>query len=221
MYVEREREREHIVYIRVYIYLYIYTHISEHLNRIANQVPIVHCPVALVSFACTHIYTYIYIYICIQCACIYIYTSIYFLVYAYINIIGHYCYNSSSIPHLFLWKGCIYRLGIHLDRMMASARGARLKLPFGESEETKQPINKLRIRCTCVCDFYVHDIVYLVFLSLPASLSASVCVSLSLSLSLFFMSSLPLSFPLSIHIYTHQHITQLVTCSYTYHIESM
>lgn len=43
---------------------------------------------------------------------------------------GHAVFDTATLS-----KGCIYRLGIHLDRLFASARAARLKLPFGESED--------------------------------------------------------------------------------------
>jgi len=58
---------------------------------------------------------------------------------------GHAIFDTATLS-----KGCIYRLDIHLDRLFASARDARLKLPFGESEE----INRKRItdivRRTCI-----------------------------------------------------------------------
>jgi len=43
---------------------------------------------------------------------------------------GHAVFDTCTLAN-----GCVYRLGIHLDRLFKSAKLARLKLPFGESEE--------------------------------------------------------------------------------------
>jgi len=43
---------------------------------------------------------------------------------------GHAVFDTASLS-----KGRIYRLGVHLDRLFASARDARLELPFGKSED--------------------------------------------------------------------------------------
>jgi len=58
---------------------------------------------------------------------------------------GHAIFDTAT-----LCKGCIYRLDIHLDRLFASARDSRLKLPFGESEEVnRQRITDIICR-TCI-----------------------------------------------------------------------
>ena len=44
---------------------------------------------------------------------------------------GH-AWNDSGLCNLL----CCERLGIHLDRLFKSAKLAKLKLPFGDSEET-------------------------------------------------------------------------------------
>eukprot|EP00435_Cladocopium_sp_Y103_P012132 s701_g3.t1 len=43
---------------------------------------------------------------------------------------GHAVFDTCTLAN-----GCVYRLGIHLDRLFTSASLARLKLPFGDSEE--------------------------------------------------------------------------------------
>lgn len=43
---------------------------------------------------------------------------------------GHAVFDTCTLA-----SGCVYRLGVHLDRLFKSANLARLKLPFGDSEE--------------------------------------------------------------------------------------
>lgn len=59
---------------------------------------------------------------------------------------GHAIFDTASLS-----KGRVYRLGIHLDRLFASARDARLKLPFGEGGEEENRQRMTDIICqTCV-----------------------------------------------------------------------
>lgn len=53
---------------------------------------------------------------------------------------GHAVFDTATVS-----KGRLYRLNIHLDRFFNSAREARLKLPFGDSEEE----NRRRITELC------------------------------------------------------------------------
>jgi len=58
---------------------------------------------------------------------------------------GHAVFDTASLN-----KGRVYRLGIHLDRLFASARDARLTLPFGKSEdENRRRMTDIVCR-TCV-----------------------------------------------------------------------
>jgi 4-amino-4-deoxychorismate lyase len=58
---------------------------------------------------------------------------------------GHAVFDTATLS-----QGCVYRLGIHLDRLFASARDARLKLPFGDSEEENRTRITDIVCATCV-----------------------------------------------------------------------
>mmetsp|Transcript_20693 Transcript_20693/g.65246 ORF Transcript_20693/g.65246 Transcript_20693/m.65246 type:complete len:360 (-) Transcript_20693:155-1234(-) len=58
---------------------------------------------------------------------------------------GHAVFDTATLA-----RGRVYRLGIHLDRLFASAKDARLQLPFGPSEEQNRArITEIVCR-TCV-----------------------------------------------------------------------
>ncbi|CAK9076314.1 unnamed protein product [Durusdinium trenchii] len=55
---------------------------------------------------------------------------------------GHAVFDTCTLAN-----GCVYRLGLHLDRLFTSAKLAKLKLPFGDSEEKLRGGNCLRDLC--------------------------------------------------------------------------
>ncbi|CAK9041336.1 D-amino-acid transaminase, partial [Durusdinium trenchii] len=58
---------------------------------------------------------------------------------------GHAVFDTCTLAN-----GCVYRLGLHLDRLFTSAKLAKLKLPFGDSEdENRRRITEIVCE-TCV-----------------------------------------------------------------------
>lgn len=58
---------------------------------------------------------------------------------------GHAVFDTCTLV-----DGRLYRLGIHLDRFFASARAAKLPLPFGHDEESNRARITEAVRATCV-----------------------------------------------------------------------